>query len=212
MAVWSRVRFAYRSSGALGVGRAAARKALYPVASVETFVLMRAPLSGPLPRSPAPEGEVLRPGASVPLDAGGWPEGSAAIRRFERAGAEGRFFLTVAGEGQALVGVCLWEGNVIGLPGVLLRASVPSYFVHFIGVRDAHRGRGLAPGLLAASDAAAMAAGARYRLALVARHNAPSLRVFAKSGAEPAGVVRVIRALRRTWFSVPSWLAGSDSP
>jgi hypothetical protein len=213
MAVWSRVVFAYRSAGAFGVGRAALRKALHPVVSAEAFVLMRAPLPGPPVRGRAvPECEVLRPGAAVGLDSGGWPEGRAIVERFERASAQGRLILTVAGEGGVLTGVCLWEADVIGLPGVLLRAPVPSYFVHFIGVRDAHRGHGLAPGLLAASDAAAMSAGARFRLALVARHNAPSLRAFAKSGAERAGVVRVVRALRRTWFSLPPWLSGSGAP
>jgi GNAT superfamily N-acetyltransferase len=187
--------------------RGAVRKAFFPLLAYERFLVLRAPIG---PGTPSGTGSPVcmienrqRPFALAEAD---WADGHETIRRWFEDGRNARLRLAVARDGKGIVGVCLFEMDVVGIPGAILRAPVRSYFVHFIGVHERARGRGVMARLLECADCDALAEGARWRLCLVASHNRASLRGFAKSGATAAGSVMVIRILGRPLSFLPAWL------
>jgi GNAT superfamily N-acetyltransferase len=207
MALWAQVSFTFRSAGILALVRAAARKAFFPLMTYQRFLLLEAPV-GPVASTCVEDPLCEVQSRHRPLDPADvdWPEGEEAIRRYVGDSGGSRLRLAVARDQRGIIGVCLYEMDVVGLPGHVLRAPVRSYFVHFIGVHDRARGQGVMARLLACADRDAMSAGARSRVCLVASHNRASLRGFGKSGARSVGSVRVIRILGIPAYVLPAWL------
>jgi GNAT superfamily N-acetyltransferase len=207
MAVWAQVSFTYRSTGLWGVVRGAARKAVFPLVAYQRLLVLKAPLrvTGPVER-----GDVVCEVADRQrlrlLAEADWDDGQDIIRGWLEDGQDSRRRLVVAHDRRGIVGVCLYELDVLGLPGIVLRAPLRSHFVHFIGVHERARGRGIMADLLGCADRDAVSGGADWRLCLVAPHNHASLRGFTKSGAEHAGSVTVIRILGTPAFILPRWL------
>lgn len=207
MALRSRVAFAYRSAGVRGVLCGSIRKVLFPFLVYERFVVLRAPLPQPRQAATGPIAYTIvdREGTSS-LMVSGWRDAEDTIRRYRATPPDDGLRLAIALHAGELVGVCLFERGVIGLPGVMLRAPLPSYFVHFIVVREDMRGRGIMGRLLDCADSDAMQGGAKWRLCLVASHNRASLAGFAKSGSLPFGVVQIFRIFGRPVYMLPTWL------
>jgi GNAT superfamily N-acetyltransferase len=205
--MWSQAQYIYRSDGAGGLIRGAIRKALHPVVAFERFQLLEASL--PRPESEACEGitcEVLDRDGVLSLAEMTWADGAQAARRFCSPETPSTRKLAVAVGTRDVVGLCAFEENVVGLPGFRIVPPVPSYFVHFIGVRPDSRGGGIMGQLLACTDRYATKAGARARFCLVASHNKASLRGFAKSGAHRLGAVLVATFLGTPMYIVPRCL------
>jgi hypothetical protein len=187
--------------------RGGLRKMLHPAFAYERFRLLEASL--PRQDCRRHEGvtcEVLDRHRAFSLGEVGWADGTQTVRRFQDSEASSMLQLAVASDERGIVGVCAFEENVIGLPGLRIVTPVPSYFVHFIGVCPRSRGRSVMGQLLACTDQYAGQRGAQSRFCLVASHNKASLRAFAKSGTHPIGVVFVVRIIGTPIYVVPRCL------